>query len=155
MSRTVLVPVSGGGLISGVAAAITALLPNAKVVGVEPELAGDAAESFRAGRRIPWTPAQTARTMADGLRTFSVGELPWAAHQHPGARHHHRHRGRDRRRHQATDPAGPAGRRAEWRGRDRRPICTTATSCPAGPTVAVLSGGNIDPAVLRALLADA
>ena len=74
----VLVPVSGGGLISGVAAAITALLPQAKVIGVEPELAGDAAESFRAGRRIPWTPALTARTMADGLRTFSVGELPWA-----------------------------------------------------------------------------
>ena len=40
---TVLVPVSGGGLISGVAAAITALLPNAKVVGVEPELGGAAA----------------------------------------------------------------------------------------------------------------
>ena len=74
---TVLVPVSGGGLISGIAAAITALLPNAKVVGVEPELAGDAAESFAAGRRIPWTSALTARTMADGLRTFSVGELPW------------------------------------------------------------------------------
>ena len=72
-----LVPVSGGGLISGIAAAITALPPDAKVIGVEPELAGDAAESFRAGRRIPWTPAQTARTMADGLRTFSVGELPW------------------------------------------------------------------------------
>src|SRR6478735_7389561 len=50
---TVLVPVSGGGLISGVAAAITALLPAAKVNGVEPELAGDAAESFAAGRRIP------------------------------------------------------------------------------------------------------
>ena len=42
----VLVPVSGGGLISGIAAAMTALLPDAAVIGVEPELAGDAAESF-------------------------------------------------------------------------------------------------------------
>ena len=73
----VLVPVSGGGLISGVAAAITALLPHAKVIGVEPELAGDAAESLRTGRRTTWSPADTSRTMADGLRAFGVGELPW------------------------------------------------------------------------------
>ena len=152
---TVLVPVSGGGLISGVAAAITALLPNAKVVGVEPELAGDAAESFRAGRRIPWTPAQTARTMADGLRTFSVGELPWAAHQHPGARHHHRHRGRDRRRHPPARSCRPGWSPSPAARSPPPRSCTTGTSCRGGKTVAVVSGGNIDPAVLRALLADA
>lgn len=74
---TVLVPVSGGGLISGVATAVKALKPDTLVIGVEPELAADAAESFRAGSRITWTPEQTYRTIADGLRTTSLGEIPW------------------------------------------------------------------------------
>jgi threonine dehydratase len=47
------------------------------VIGVEPELAADAAESFRTGQRVSWTPEQTYRTIADGLRTTSVGEIPW------------------------------------------------------------------------------
>lgn len=71
----ILVPVGGGGLISGIAAAAKQLKPSVKVVGVEPELAGDAAESFRAGRIIKYTAEQTSRTMADGLRTQSVGAL--------------------------------------------------------------------------------
>jgi threonine dehydratase len=74
---TVLVPVSGGGLISGVATAVKALSPRTRVIGVEPELAGDATESFRRGERVSWTPEQTYRTIADGLRTTSVGEIPW------------------------------------------------------------------------------
>jgi threonine dehydratase len=73
----VLVPVSGGGLIAGVATAVKSVNPSAVVIGVEPELAGDAAESFRTGSRVTWTPEQTYRTIADGLRTTSVGELPW------------------------------------------------------------------------------
>lgn len=73
----VLAPVSGGGLISGVATAVKALKPDAVVIGVEPELAGDAAESFRTGSRVTWTPAETYRTIADGLRTTSLGEIPW------------------------------------------------------------------------------
>src|ERR1700753_2895593 len=73
----VLVPVSGGGLISGIATAVKALSPGTRVIGVEPELAGDAAESFRTGQRVSWTPEQTYRTIADGLRTTSVGEIPW------------------------------------------------------------------------------
>jgi threonine dehydratase len=151
---TVLVPVSGGGLISGIAAAITALLPNAKVVGVEPELAGDAAESFRAGRRIPWTPEQTARTMADGLRTFSVGELPWA---HISTQVHDIIT-------VTEDEIADATRRLILQARlVAEPSGAVATAAylhhpdqlPGGKTVAVLSGGNIDPAVLRRLLADA
>ena len=43
----VLVPISGGGLISGIAVAIKALMPDTKVIGVEPELAADARESCR------------------------------------------------------------------------------------------------------------
>jgi threonine dehydratase len=45
------------------------------VYGVEPELAGDAADSFKSGRIIRYTAEQTSRTMADGLRTQSVGAL--------------------------------------------------------------------------------
>ncbi len=70
----VLVPVSGGGLLSGVATAVKRLRPEAKVFGVEPELAGDTAESFRTGKIVTWGAELTSRTIADGLRTQSVGE---------------------------------------------------------------------------------
>ena len=74
----VLTPVSGGGLLSGVAAAVKQLLPGVKVFGVEPELAGDAAESFRTGKIVTWGAELTSRTIADGLRTQSVGERNFA-----------------------------------------------------------------------------
>jgi threonine dehydratase len=70
----VLAPVSGGGLLSGVAAAVKQLCPQARVFGVEPELAGDTAESFRTGTIVTWPAELTSRTIADGLRTQSVGE---------------------------------------------------------------------------------
>jgi threonine dehydratase len=66
-------PVSGGGLLSGVAAAVKQLCPQAKVFGIEPELAADTAESFRAGSIVTWPAELTSRTIADGLRTQSVG----------------------------------------------------------------------------------
>ncbi|MGA7340785.1 MAG: threonine/serine dehydratase [Terracidiphilus sp.] len=69
----VLSPVSGGGLLSGVAAAVKQLSPRVKVYGVEPELAADTAESFRAGEIVTWPAELTSRTLADGLRTQSVG----------------------------------------------------------------------------------
>jgi threonine dehydratase len=74
----VLAPVGGGGLLSGVAAAVKLTSPKARVIGVEPELASDAAESFKAGSIISFTGDQTARTAADGLRTQSVGALNFA-----------------------------------------------------------------------------
>jgi threonine dehydratase len=73
----VLVPISGGGLIGGIATAVKALSPRTLVIGVEPELAADAAESFRRGHRVEWSAADTYRTIADGLRTTSVGAIPW------------------------------------------------------------------------------
>jgi threonine dehydratase len=74
----VLSPVSGGGLLSGVAAAVKQLSPRAKVFGIEPELAGDTAESFRTGSIVTWPAELTSRTIADGLRTQSVGERNFA-----------------------------------------------------------------------------
>jgi threonine dehydratase len=74
----VVVPVGGGGLVSGVAAAVKAERPDALVVAVEPELAGDLAEGFALGRRTVWSRALTRRTIADGLRSAAVGELAWA-----------------------------------------------------------------------------
>jgi threonine dehydratase len=73
----VLVPVGGGGLASGVATAVKALSPSTPVIGVEPSLAADAAESLAAGRLITWPVAETSRTVADGLRT-ALSELTFA-----------------------------------------------------------------------------
>jgi threonine dehydratase len=69
----VLVPVGGGGLISGVASAIKLSGSPAIVVGVEPELANDAQQSFRSGSIVKLPAERVSSTLADGLRTQSVG----------------------------------------------------------------------------------
>ena len=74
----VLVPIGGGGLASGVAAAIRALAPDARLIGVEPELAADARESLRTGEIVTWPPELVSRTIADGTRTQSIGRLNFA-----------------------------------------------------------------------------
>ena len=68
-------PVGGGGLISGVAAAIKLSHPQIKVIGVEPELAADAQASLRSGRIVQFPAEHVSRTLADGLRTQSVGPI--------------------------------------------------------------------------------
>lgn len=73
---TVLVPIGGGGLISGVAIALAALAPHLEVIGVEPELAADAAESWNARELRSWPVERTSRTIADGLRT-GLSERTW------------------------------------------------------------------------------
>jgi threonine dehydratase len=74
----VLVPVGGGGLASGVAAAVKALRPSARVVGVEPELAADAQESLARGEIVEWSAAEVSRTIADGTRTQALGPRTFA-----------------------------------------------------------------------------
>ncbi|MGK2850247.1 MAG: threonine ammonia-lyase [Candidatus Limnocylindrales bacterium] len=74
----VLVPIGGGGLASGVATAIKALAPAARVIGVEPELAADARESLASGSVVRWSAEDVSRTIADGTRTQSIGERPFA-----------------------------------------------------------------------------
>jgi threonine dehydratase len=73
----VLAPVGGGGLLSGVAAAVKLSRPGVRVIGVEPALAADAAESFKTGRIVAFTGDQS-QTAADGLRSQSVGVLNFA-----------------------------------------------------------------------------
>lgn len=67
----ILCPVGGGGLLCGTAVAAKSLKPGLRVIGVEPALAADVAQSFRAGRRIT---IPTPATIADGLRTNCTGE---------------------------------------------------------------------------------
>jgi threonine dehydratase len=73
--ETVLLPVGGGGMISGVAAAVKLSKPAVKVIGVEPALAADAQASLRAGKIVQLPAEQVSRTLADGLRTQSVGSI--------------------------------------------------------------------------------
>ncbi len=147
----VLVPLGGGGLASGVGVAVKALAPHARVVGVEPELAADTAESLRTGRIVPWSTERTYRTSADGLRSTSPSELTFAhlravldgvvtvSEEEIGAAVGVL----ARQAHLVAEPSGAVATAAYLYHRDELPI---------GRTVAVLTGGNIDPAVLAALL---
>jgi threo-3-hydroxy-L-aspartate ammonia-lyase len=149
----VLCPIGGGGLISGVAAAIKAMNQAALVVGVEPELAADARDSFRSGQRVSWPAADTSRTIADALRVEQIGELPlqhMQAHMHDivtvsddeiraamrllatGAR-------------LVAEPGGAVAVAACMFRADQLP--------KARRPVAILSGGNVDPGLLASVLA--
>jgi threonine dehydratase len=75
--EAVLVPVSGGGLISGVAAALKLSRSDIRVIGVEPELAADARASLRSGKLVELPAEQVGRTIADGLRVRRLGDAPF------------------------------------------------------------------------------
>lgn len=70
-----LVPVGGGGLISGIATALKAELPHVRVIGVEPATADDARQSLAAQKIVQIAPP---RTIADGVATPAIGKLPFA-----------------------------------------------------------------------------
>jgi len=145
----VLVPVGGGGLISGVATAVKALNPSAKVVGVEPEVASDARASLRAGEIVTLPAERVAATAADGLRAMYVGTLTFE---------HIRHYVDDivtvsedeiseavrilaQNPKTVAEPSGAVAPAAWLFHRDLLP--------PSKATVAVISGGNIDPELLE------
>lgn len=71
----ILTPCGGGGLLSGVALAVKETRPACQVIGIEPELADDAARSFRTG--VLHT-TRNPPTIADGTRTPSLGQLNFA-----------------------------------------------------------------------------
>ena len=148
----VLVPVGGGGLISGVAAAIRGLRPEVCVIGVEPALAADARDSLRQRRRVAWEGAVTRRTIADALRVERIGELPLAHLLAQVDDIVTVTEGEIRRavRELAVRTrlvAEPGGAVAVAAALFRRAGLPAAKS-----TVAILSGGNIDPALLAAIL---
>lgn len=146
--RTVLVPVSGGGLASGIGTAIRALCPDAAIFGVEPELAADTTESLRSGHRVDWSIEDRNRTIADGLRsqpselTFAHlqqvldGMLTVSEDEIRAAVREFAHRA-----HLVSEPSGAVTLAAYRQG-----------TTPPGPTVLVLSGGNIDARMLAQIL---
>jgi threo-3-hydroxy-L-aspartate ammonia-lyase len=69
-----LVPVGGGGLISGCATVCAALSPRTRVIGVEPEAGDDVARSLASGQRER---IHVGRTIADGQQAATPGELTW------------------------------------------------------------------------------
>jgi threo-3-hydroxy-L-aspartate ammonia-lyase len=71
---TILVPVGGGGLIAGVAAAVNAMKRTVRVIGVEPEGAPKLARALEAGHSVKLDHTQS---IADGLLPLSIGELPF------------------------------------------------------------------------------
>lgn len=144
----VLVPVSGGGLASGIGTAVRALCPQAKVFGVEPELAADTAEALACGHRVEWSVAQRNRTIADGLRS-TPSELTFA---------HLRHVlddvitvSEDEIKSAVRELAYSAHLIAEPSGAVALAGYRKATG-PAGPTVVIVSGGNVQPPMLRDIL---
>jgi threonine dehydratase len=68
------VPVGGGGLVSGCATVVKALSPATRVIGVEPEASDDVVRSMASGRRER---VVVGRTIADGQQTPAPGELTW------------------------------------------------------------------------------
>jgi threonine dehydratase len=144
----VLAPIGGGGLISGVASAVKLSGSKARVVGVEPALANDAQQSFRAGKIVEISPEEASRTVADGLRTQHVGPINFEhIRQHVDdvvsvSEEEIREATRRLvlRGHIVAEPSGAVTTAAYLFHREQLP--------KAQKTAAVVSGGNIDPAIL-------
>ncbi len=147
----VLVPVSGGGLASGIAVAVKTLRPGARVYGVEPALAADARESLQAGRLVDWSIEDRNRTIADALRSqpseltfahLSVlldGIVAVSEDEILGAI-----RTLALNAHLVAEPGGAAAVAAYLHHADE---------LPPGKVVAMVSGGNIDPEVFARAMA--
>jgi len=145
--RTILVPVGGGGLLAGTAAWLASAAPAVRIIGVEPAGAPKWSAALRAGRPVP---VPEPHSIADGLLPPALGDLPFsviggtvkdavqvADDDIRGAvRYLYREHGL------VIEPSG---------------AITTAALLAGlvdvdGPTVAVASGGNIDPDSLQSLV---
>jgi len=150
----VLVPVGGGGQLSGIAAAIKLSGSSAKVIGVEPELANDAQQSYRKGEIVQLPAERVSSTLADGLRTQSVGPLNFEHIQkyvddiitvtEDEIRTAVRRIVRDSR--IVAEPSGAVTFAGWLFHRDELP--------PSKKTIAVVSGGNIEPQLLSKILTE-
>jgi len=144
---TILVPVSGGGLLAGISVAVAALAPDVRLVGVEPAGAAKLTAALAAG--APRTLEHT-ESMADGLLSRSVGDLTFeilrrvvreavtVSEDDIAAAVRYLHHQTDLR----PEPSGAVALAALLAGRLR----------PDGPTVAVVSGGNVHPELYQRLV---
>jgi threonine dehydratase len=145
----VLVPVGGGGLAAGVSTAVKTLSPRTTVLGVEPDVAPDARDSLAAGRVVPYTDEQRYASIADGMRTH-LSELTLA--------HLQAHLDgivtvtEDEIRTAVGLLARDANLVVEPSGATTVAAYQFHAELPAGTTVAVISGGNLDPALLAELV---
>ena len=150
----VLVPVGGGGLISGVAAALKLSRPNIHVVGVEPEWANDAQASLRSGRIVELPIEQTRKTIADGMRSTRIGDITFEHIRtfvddiitvtEDEIRKALRRLLLDAR--LVVEPSGAVSFAAFLYHENELP--------PARQSVTVISGGNVDPKLLAQILSE-
>jgi threonine dehydratase len=145
--QTILVPVGGGGLIAGIACATAALKPEVQVIGVEPVGAPKLARALEAGHPVK---LDHTESLADGLLPLSIGTIPFGilsgivrqsvlvdeAEIEEGLRFLYRQGGL------SVEPSGAVTTAAVLAGRVQL----------SGPTVAVVSGGSVDPAVFQRLV---
>jgi threonine dehydratase len=151
----ILAPVGGGGLLSGVAAAVKLTRPEVRIIGVEPESVSDAAQSLKADRIVSITGEQSELTAADGLRAQSVGELNFAHMQAyvddivtvTEAEIREAMRRILFAARLVAEPSGAVATAAALFHREQLPR--------ARETVAIISGGNVEPEVLRSVLEEA
>lgn len=146
----VLVPIGGGGLSAGVATAVKALRPAAAVIGVEPAYAADARDSLAAGEVVVWPVERAYRTSADGLRThlsaLTFGHLRERLDEIITVTEEEIATAMARLLRESRLVVEPSGA-----------VAVAARlfhvhELPRGRTVAVVTGGNVDPAVLAAAL---
>jgi threonine dehydratase len=151
----VLLPIGGGGLASGVAVAIRALHPDARIIGVEPEVAADAQASLREGRIVRWDAARTGSTIADGVRSQAIGARNFAHLSRllddivtiPESEIAATVRLIAEEARLVVEPSGAlAPAAARFRARE------AGISALDGTVVAVVSGGNVDPVRYAELL---
>jgi threonine dehydratase len=145
--ETILVPVGGGGLIAGIASAVAAVKPSVRVIGVEPEGAPKLGRALDAGAPVK---LELSTSLADGLLPLSIGSLPFAILSSvvreavqvseeeivSALRYLYAEMGLE------AEPSGAVTTAALLSGRVR----------PTGPTVVVISGGNVDPQLLQRLV---
>lgn len=142
--ETVVIPIGGGGLASGSSAALRALLPEVRLIGVEPAGAASMRAALDAGEPVV---LDTIDTIADGLAPVKSGELTFL---------HVRELMDD----VVTVEDDAIRDAARWLlGRRKLVVEFSGAAALAAvmsgavpgdePTVVVLSGGNLDPSLLR------
>ena len=144
---TIIVPVGGGGLIAGIAAAVAALKPDVRVIGVEPTGAPKLARALEAGRPVK---LDHTESLADGLLPLSIGEVPFSVLS--GIVHEAVEVEEEEIAAAVRFLYHEAGLSVEPSGAVTTAALLSQRIRPSGATVAVVSGGNVDPALLRDLV---